>query len=256
MNFLDSVILGVVEGITEFLPISSTAHLIIASRVFGIPETEFLKSFEIAIQLGAILAVLTLYYRSLFDWGVIKRIIAAFVPTAIIGLIFYNVAKSMLGNITIVLWALFLGGIFMLIFERIYKRAIDQGHAGREVMTTGDAVAIGFFQALAIIPGTSRSAATILGGLALGLSRTTITEFSFLLALPTMAAATALDLYKNYDVILERGNLSLLVVGFVVAYIVALIAIKWLLSYVRRNDFSAFAFYRIAIAFAGFLFLI
>ncbi len=252
MNFLDAILLGVVEGVTEFLPVSSTAHLILAARAFGIPESEFLKSFEIAIQLGAILAVVTLYFRSFFDLNALKRIVAGFIPTALIGLVFYGAVKSMLGSLSIVLWALFWGGILMLIFERFYKRTRTSGiEDGRTEMTVKDAVAVGIFQCFAFVPGVSRSAATILGGLSLGLSRRTIAEFSFLLAVPTMAAATGLDLIKNREVIMHGGNIALLFTGLIVSYIVAIAAIRIFITYIKKHDFTPFAVYRVIAALIG-----
>jgi len=197
MNFLDVIILGIVEGITEFLPISSTGHLILASHLLGLNQTGFLKSFEIAIQLGAILSVVVLYGRSLLiNAAVLKRVFVAFAPTAIFGLVFYNtIKKSLLGDSNVVLWSLFLGGIFLIIFEIVHR----EKDAQEEIIsiTYPQALLIGVFQSVAMIPGVSRSAATIVGGLMIGLKRKTIVEFSFLLAVPTMGAATALDLMKN-----------------------------------------------------------
>jgi len=252
MDILHAVLLGVVEGITEFLPISSTAHMILAAKAFGIPETEFLKSFEIVIQLGAILAVLTLYYKSFLNIEVLKRVVAGFIPTAILGLVFYKIVKSLLGDVSVVLWALLVGGVIMIIFEKYQK---EKGE-GKKDVSIKDAVKIGCFQVLAFIPGTSRSAATIIGGLWLGISRTTIAEYSFLLAVPTMAAATGLDIIKNREVLVQGGNFPALVVGFVVAYVIALAAIKLFISYVKKHDFVPFGVYRILLAFVGFAFLI
>ncbi len=265
--------MGVLEGVTEFLPVSSTAHLILAGRFLGIPDTEFLKSFEIAIQLGAILAVVTLYYRSFLNIEIIKKIAAGFIPTAILGLVFYKSVKTLLSDVSVVLWALLIGGILLILFERWHTHrhrnatSLKGGpsgglpsrgvpaEAGRGVMNLRDCIIVGLCQAVAFIPGTSRAAATIVGGLALGLSRQTIAEYSFLLAVPTMAAATALDLIKNREVILHSGNLMLLLVGGLVAYAVAILAIRVFLSYVRGHDFKPFGVYRILIAVLGFLIL-
>ncbi|HEY4512290.1 MAG TPA: undecaprenyl-diphosphate phosphatase [Candidatus Paceibacterota bacterium] len=253
MNPFDAVILGMVEGLTEFLPISSTAHLILGAKVLGLLQTDFLKSFEIIIQFGAILAVATLYFKSFFDRQILKNIIVGFIPTGILGLFFYGVVKQYLGNISVILWALFIGGVVLIIFEKWQK---GRDSALRDTMTASDCIKIGLFQALSFIPGVSRSGATILGGLALGVSRKTITEYSFLLAVPTMLAATGLDAIKNKDLLFEAGNFSNLLVGFVVSYLVAILAIKVFLAYVKKHDFFAFGVYRIAIATISFFFLI
>jgi undecaprenyl-diphosphatase len=195
MTILESLVLGVVEGVTEFLPISSTGHLILASSLLGIPQSDFTKSFEIAIQLGAILAVILLYWRSLLEVETLKRVVVAFIPTGVIGFALYHFLKSyLLGNTVIVVSSLFIGGVIFIIFERLT--------ATREItapapLTYRQAFLVGVCQAIAIIPGVSRSGATIIGGLALGVKRTTIVEFSFLLAIPTMLAATGLDLLET-----------------------------------------------------------
>lgn len=254
MNFLDATILGVIEGLSEFLPISSTAHLILGAKILGLQQTDFLKSFEIIIQLGAILAVVTLYFKSFFNIEILKKIIAGFIPTAVLGLVFYKTVKNYLGDISVVLWALLLGGIFIIVFEYWKKGKTEK--EGSDVMTLKQCVAVGFFQAIAFIPGVSRSAATIIGGLSLGISRATIAEYSFLLAVPTMAAATGLDIVKNREVILQSGNVLNLFVGFVVSYFVALLAIKLFISYVKKHDFTVFGIYRIIISILFFLFII
>lgn len=246
MNIFDAAILGVVEGITEFLPISSTAHLILASRLLGLEQTDFLKSFEIIIQLGAILAVITLYYKKFFDWQVLRKVIVGFLPTALLGLVFYKSIKTYLGNVSVVLWAMLIGGIILIIFE------ISKKSAARGDMSLMDCVKVGFFQAIAFIPGVSRSAATIVGGMTIGVSRTTIVEYSFLLAVPTMLAATGLDVLKNSNLILHSGNFLLLLVGLVVSYLVAMIAIKQFLSYIKKSDLVPFGVYRIAVAIIFF----
>ena len=247
MNIFDAVILGLVEGITEFLPISSTAHLILSSKILGLSSTEFLKSFEIIIQLGAILAVVVLYAKSLLAQPeIIKRVFAAFVPTAVCGLIFYKtVKKYFLGNQEIVLWALFVGGVILIIFDCVHKESPD----AKDNIVAIDyktAIFIGCFQSLAIIPGVSRAAATIIGGLILGMRRKAIVEFSFLLAVPTMLAATGLDLVKNAD-IFSWDQIYFLGAGFVTAFVVALLSIKFLLHFIQRHNFIAFGVYRIAI---------
>lgn len=254
MGLLHTIILGIVEGVTEFLPISSTAHLILTSDLLRIPQTNYHKSFEIIIQLGAILAVVVLYWRSfLMRWDVLKKIVVAFVPTGIIGLVVYKFAKQyLLGNTPVVLWALLLGGIFIIAFELVYKEPRDQ-FLNPDIDTDISEISykqsftIGLFQSIAIIPGMSRAAATIIGGLLLGLRRKTIVEFSFLLAVPTMLAATGLDLFKNYKEF-SSSDFGYLTLGFLASFITALITIKFLLKYIRTHDFKAFGIYRIAIA--------
>jgi len=248
MNLLTAVIFGIVEGITEFLPISSTGHLILTAQVLKTPPTEFLKSFEIAIQLGAILSVVVLYWKSFFvKLSILKKIIVAFIPTAIIGLCLYKIIKSfLLGNSSVVIWSLLIGGIVIIIFEILYKPKGTED-TEMEAITYPKALLIGVFQSIAVIPGVSRSAATIISGLSLGLKRKTIVEFSFLLAVPTMLAATVLDLLKSANTF-NSGEFLYLAVGFVVSFITALIAIKFLLYFIKNHNFIPFAIYRIVLA--------
>ncbi|MBU0750401.1 undecaprenyl-diphosphate phosphatase [Patescibacteria group bacterium] len=254
MTIFDAAILGVVEGITEFLPISSTGHLILVSKLLQLPSTEFLSSFEIAIQLGAILAVVLLFWRSFLNIEMLKRIIVAFIPTAVIGLALYSIVKTyLLDNVYVVLGALFFGGVLLLIFEHFHTEG-PEAVCSPETITYKQSFLIGLFQSIAIVPGVSRSAATILGGLWIGISRVAIVEFSFLLAVPTMAAATSLDLLKNYQ-LFSAADFKLLAVGFGVSFVVALIAIKFLLQYIRKHTFRPFGVYRILLA-AFFLLLI
>ncbi|MFH1291632.1 MAG: undecaprenyl-diphosphate phosphatase [bacterium] len=257
MSILQTIIFGIVEGVTEFLPISSTGHLILTADLLKISQTDFLKTFEISIQLGAILAVVVLYWRKLFvEVIVIKRIITAFIPTAVLGLAFYKIIKTyLMGNNSVVLWSLFLGGIFLVIFELILqkKEKICEQEKGRlSDITYKQSVVIGIFQSIAMIPGVSRSASTVVGGLVMGLSRKTIVEFSFLLAVPTMAAATGLDLLKNAGSFSSSEFVSLMI-GFVISFLVALVAIKWLLNYIQKHSFIAFGVYRIIVALAFWL---
>jgi len=255
MQIFHAIILGAVEGVTEFLPVSSTGHLIISSTLLGLPSSEFLKSFEIAIQLGAIAAVALVYRKTLLAGPAVwTRIAVAFAPTAIIGLALHSVVKKyLLGDVNVVLWSLFLGGIALIIFERFHhERAGDA--ADIRTITHRQAFLIGVAQSVAIVPGVSRSAATILGGLALGVKRTTIVEFSFLLAVPTMVAATGLDLLKSAGEFSSQDAFAL-AVGGVVAFGVAHISIRFLLDYVRRHHFTAFGIYRIAAALIFFMIL-
>ncbi len=262
MNIIASIVLGMIEGVTEFLPISSTGHLILIAKILRLPTTEFLKSFEIIIQLGAILAVVVLYWRKLLtNLPVIKRVIIAFLPTAVMGLIFYKFIKTyLLGNSQVVLIALFVGGLILILFEFWQSHRSSGGLTSKgaklEEMSYWQAVILGLCQSMAMIPGVSRSAATIVGGLALGLKRETIVEFSFLLAVPTMMAATGLDLVKS-SVGFSLNEWGLLLVGFMVAFLSALLAIKSFLNYIRHHDFIAFGLYRIvvALAFVSILFI-
>ena len=254
MTLWDSVILGVVEGVTEFLPISSTGHLILTSTLLGIPDSAFISSFEIAIQLGAILAVPVLFFKSFLDIEILKRLVVAFIPTAIIGLLAYSFVKTyLLGNELVVVIALAVGGALLIIFELLHKE--NDSAPDLRTMPYLHAALIGCFQALAIIPGVSRSAATIVGGLLLGVQRVAIVEFSFLLAVPTMLAATGLDLLKT-SASFTGNEILMLAIGFVISFIVALASIKWLLAFVRTNTFIPFGIYRLAAALLFFLFVL
>lgn len=280
MNIFDAVLLGIVEGITEFLPISSTGHMILVSHILNIGADTFTKSFEIIIQLGAILAVVFIYRQKVFkNFRLMFKVGVAFLPTAIIGLALYSFAKKyLLGDVRIVVASLFIGGIIILLFERKYgqqdSKNISRTNMGdanvnntnnteRQVVLDENSVSIkqalyiGLFQSIAIIPGVSRSAATIIGGQILGLSRTVIVEFSFLLAIPVMLAAASLDLYKHHESF-SSDQFGLLVVGFVTAFFVALLAIKTFLSYIQKHSFAVFGVYRIllAIIFAGVLYFV
>ena len=245
-----AVVLGIVEGITEFLPISSTAHLILASKALGLEDTEFLKSFEIIIQLGAILSVVVLYWNRFLNVEVLKKLVVAVIPTGVIGLTVYKAIKGyLLGNVTVVLWTLLIGGIALIIFERFQQR--DDRDVDFSEISYRKAFLIGLFQAIAVIPGVSRSAATIVGGSLLGVSKRTIVEFSFMLAVPTMLAASGLELVKNRSAI--NGNFEILAIGFIVSFLTAILAIKSFLGYIKKRDFSAFGWYRIALAVVFYL---
>lgn len=257
MTLLHSLILGIVEGFTEFLPISSTAHLILTSHILGIDQSAFVKTFEIAVQSGAILAVLAIYWRKFLDIEILKKIITAFIPTAIIGLILYKFIKTyMIGNISVVLWALAIGGIILIIFERFFRPSTETIVINDiKELSYKQAVMIGVAQSVAVIPGVSRSAATIVGGLMMGMSRMTIVEFSFLLAVPTIGAATVLDLVKNFG-IFTADQSGVLIVGLISAFVTALIGIKFLLSYVRTRSFVGFGVYRIILVVVFIVFLL
>ncbi len=257
MNFFSAIILGVVEGVTEFLPISSTGHLILTAKVLQISQTEFVKTFEIFIQSGAILAVLFLYGKDILQKrDLFKKVIVGFFPTGVIGLTLYKVVKVyLLGNSNIVLWSLVLGGIAIILVEMVLKREKATERTMQSI-SYKDAVIIGIVQSISIVPGVSRSAASIIGGMLLGMDRKTAVEFSFLLAIPTLLAATGLDLLKTSYHFSSNEWMSL-GIGFIMSFIVAIFAIKFLLSYVRRYSFISFGIYRIVIAiFLFFIFLL
>lgn len=241
MTLVDSIILGIVEGLTEFLPISSTAHLILGSQALSIPSSTFLSSFIIAIQLGAIGAVVLLFWRTLvFDLETMKRVLVAFIPTALIGFLLYKLLKEVLvENLLLIAIALLLGGIILILFERFHEE-------GTKEMTYTSAFLIGCIQSLAIVPGVSRAGATILGGLSLGIPRVKIVEFSFLLAIPTMLAATGYDLLKSGSSF-AANEWELLAVGFIVSFIAAYACVKWLIRYVQTHSFAVFGWYRVAL---------
>lgn len=251
MDTLHVIILGIVEGITEFLPISSTGHLILTQRILGISPSAFSKSFDIVIQLGAILAVPFLFPRRFLDPATLMKLAVGFIPTGIIGFLFYNLVKAhLLGNATVVVWALGIGGAFLIILELFHAES-GGGAATIDDISLPQAVAIGLAQSIAIVPGVSRSGAAIAGGLLLGIRRAAIAEFSFLLALPVMFAASAFDIYKNYSSF-STANAGALIVGFFVSFLVALGSIRFLMGYIRRHSFIPFGIYRIALALIFF----
>ena len=252
LTIIQAVILGLIEGFTEFLPISSTGHLILASKLLQIESTDFVKSFEIFIQLGAILAVVVLYLRRILSSRtILLKIAAGFVPTGIIGFFLYSTVKTyLLGNSLVTLWSLLIGGAWLIIFERWNKTPLSVG-TDSDVITYRAAVLIGIFQSLAFIPGVSRAAASIIGSRLLGYSRETAVEFSFLLAIPTMLAATGYDILKG-GVILNQEKFIVLGLGFITAFIVALITIKWLIVFIKHHSFTGFGIYRIVLAAALF----
>lgn len=247
MSLLHALVLGIVEGITEFLPVSSTAHLILATHVLGL-DSEFIKSFEIIIQLGAILSVVVLYWKKFWHWETLKKLVVAVIPTGVIGLTVYKALKAhLLGNLTVVLLSLVIGGIALILFERFRTTGeASDAEVDLSQVTYGKAFLVGLFQAIAIIPGVSRSAATIVGGSLIGISKRTIVEFSFMLAVPTMLAATGLELVKSRAAL--AGHYDVLAVGFIVSFLTAIIAIKSFLGYIKTRSFAAFGWYRIVLA--------
>ena len=248
MSVFQAIILSIIEGVSEFLPISSTGHLILASSILKIAQTGFVKDFEIIIQLGAIFAIVFLYWnnstRNIKVW---KKVITAFIPTGVVGFILFKFIKNyLLGNLYITLASLLIGGILLIFLELVYKE--KEHHAGKiEDISYLNAFLIGFFQAAAVIPGVSRSAATIISALFLGTKRKAAVEFSFLLAVPTMLAATSLDILKsNFSYSLNEW--FILTTGFVGSFAVAFIVVKWFLKFIQIHTFIPFGIYRIALA--------
>lgn len=255
MSFFDVILFGIVEGITEFLPVSSTGHLILAARFFQVPETEFLKTFQIVIQLGAIAAVVVLYSRRfLTDRVLIQKVLIALLPALGVGYVLYQAIRSLFESPLVVVQALFWGGVALIIFELLYGRRDESGKKELADISYTTALGIGCFQTIAVIPGVSRAGATIVGGLLLGLKRRAIVEFSFLLAVPTMLAATVLDLWKH-GATFTQGDFFSLAVGFLTAFVVALLVIKLLLRYIETHTFIAFGIYRIVVAVLFSLFI-
>ncbi len=254
MYFFHAIIIAVVEGITEFLPVSSTGHMILTADLLRIPYSDFLSTFTISIQLGAILAVVFLYWKKLFaGLEIWKKIIIAFLPSAILGFTFYPFIKQMLVGNTVVLRSLFFGGIALIIFELWYKEK-ETDIAEVENISYKQSFIVGLYQCIAMIPGVSRSAATIIGGLTQRMKRQVIVEFSFLLAIPTMGAATGYDLLKNATAF-SFDQFGLLSIGFIIAFLVAVLSIKFLLSLVKKYTFLGFGVYRIIIAIVFWLFI-
>lgn len=248
MNYFEAITLGILEGFTEFLPISSTAHLLLGQKLLGIAETDFTKSFTIVIQLGAILAVALLYVKRLVrDKETNKRIIIAFIPTAVIGFALYKLIKGVLfENHSLMLWMLLIGGLILIIFEK-FRAPQKESITNLATLPYSKAFWIGCAQALAVVPGVSRAAATIIGGELLGVSRKAIVEFSFMLAIPTMAAASAYDLYKSAGSFAD-AEFGVLAVGFIVSSVFAYVAVRWLLRFIEKHSWNGFGIYRIVLA--------
>jgi undecaprenyl-diphosphatase len=252
MTLIQSIIIAIIEGITEFLPISSTGHMILASSLMKIQEVEFVKTFEISIQLGAIMAIVLMYAkRFLQGISIYLKLGIAFIPTAIIGFLAYNFIKAHLFNPIIVAVSLIVGGIILILID---KKVVGQKSRTDvlENITYKNAFFIGLIQCFSMIPGVSRAAATIIGGVFNGLDKKQATEFSFLLAVPTMFAASGYDLLKT-PVVFTKHEISLLVIGFIIAMITAWIAVKIFLKIVENYGFKYFGYYRIII---GIIFLI
>jgi undecaprenyl-diphosphatase len=259
---LTIILLGIVEGVTEFIPVSSTGHLILANALLGYDAGQW-AVFNVVIQLGAILAVIVLYWRTFWAvligllkmqpeaWRFLRNIVVAFLPSAVIGLLLVDRIEALLGSPMTVGWALLVGGIAILVIERTAPRGHEKGVAD---ISFGKALGIGFIQCLAMIPGVSRSGATILGGLSLGVERRTAAEFSFFLAIPTMLGASTLELVKHHDH-LGAATPAGIAIGFVVAFVVALLVIRWFIGLVSRRGFAPFGWYRIVVGAAALVWL-
>jgi undecaprenyl-diphosphatase len=247
MNLIHVIVLAIIEGITEFLPISSTGHMIIASSVMGIASNDFVKLFTVAIQLGAILSVVVLYFKRFFqtiDFYV--KLIVAFIPAAIFGLLFSKKIDALLESALTVGVTMFIGGIILLFVDKWFNKPAVKEEKQISYLT---ALKIGFFQCLAMIPGTSRSAASIVGGMAQKLNRKAAAEFSFFLAVPTMFAATVKKLYDFYKEghVFTGEEIKLLAIGNIIAFVVALLAIKTFITFLERRGFQLFGWYRILV---------
>ena len=264
MDLFETVIIAIVEGLTEFLPVSSTGHMIIAQSLLGVESTPFVKAFTVIIQFGAILSVICLYWkrffypnaesqgksywRSMFDFY--ARLVVGVLPAVVLGLAFNDFIESNLGNVQLVAWMLIVGGIFMLFCDRIFNK----GSEGTK-LTYKRAFMIGLIQCISMIPGVSRSMSTIVGGMSQRLTRKAAAEFSFFLAVPTMLGATCLEMFKmithgDGSILAQGNNLEMLIIGSVVAFIVAILAIKFFINYVTKYGFAAFGWYRIIVGLA------
>ena len=263
ISTLETIIIAIVEGLTEFLPVSSTGHMIITQNILGVESTEFVKAFTFIIQFGAILSVVVLYWKRFFSLNrtplpegssLLKRLMhkydfywklfVAFIPAAVLGLLFNDMIDAMLESVAVVATTLILGGIFMLFCDRIFNKGSEKTE-----LTEKRAFWIGMFQCISMIPGVSRSMATIVGGMAQKLTRKKAAEFSFFLAVPTMFAATLFKMLKLFTqpegMEIITNNLGTLIIGNVVAFVVALLAIKFFISFVSKYGFKAFGWYRI-----------
>jgi undecaprenyl-diphosphatase len=247
MTYFEALIIAIIEGLTEFLPISSTGHMMIATAVLGIKATPFVKLFTIAIQLGAILSVVVLYFKRFFrSFDFYAKLVVAFIPAAIFGLLLGDYIDAALENLMGVAVALFIGGIILLFVDKWFK---NNNQDSEKDITYPKALKIGLLQCLAMWPGMSRSACTIIGGMTQGLTRKNAAEFSFFLAVPTMFAATAkklLDFYKD-GITLNGQEINILIFGNVIAFVVALLAIKSFIGFLNKYGFKGFGWYRIIV---------
>lgn len=240
MTWLEAIIIAIVEGITEFLPISSTGHMILTQGILGMETNDFVKAFIVNIQFGAILSVVVLYWKHFIQSvNFYLKLFVAFIPAAVLGFLFSDFIDSMLENVYVVAVTLILGGIILLFVDKWFNKPIED-----QTISYPTAFKIGLFQCISMIPGVSRSAATIIGGMTQKLNRKTAAEFSFFLAVPTMFAASGYKLMSNYKAI-DMQNIEMLIVGNIVAFIVALIAIKSFITYLTKHGFKVFGYYRI-----------
>jgi undecaprenyl-diphosphatase len=262
---ITAIILGIVEGLTEFIPVSSTGHLILAAELLGYDAAQW-ATFNVVIQLGAILAVIVLYWRTFWTvltgmarrepnaWRFVRNVAIGFVPSAVLGVLFIDNIEALLENAWVVAVALILGGIAILLIERLVKPSTAE--AGVSAMPFRTALGIGIIQCLSMVPGVSRSGATIMGALTLGVERRTAAEFSFFLAVPTMLGATTVVLAKNHEEIAAAGvDWGLIAIGFVTSFVVAVVVIKAFIGIVSRYGFAPFAWYRIAAGIAALAWL-
>ena len=251
MDTLQTIIIAIVEGLTEFLPVSSTGHMIITSSLMGIEKDDFVKLFEIAIQLGAILSVVVLYWKKFFDfskWHFYIKLIIAVIPALILGKLLSEKIDALLESPTTVAISLLVGGIILLFVDKLFtQHTITE----EKDITYTNGFIIGIWQCLAMVPGVSRSAASIIGGMQQKLTRSAAAEFSFFLAVPTMAAATGYKLLKTFtthpEILKDKHNLLLLGLGNVVAFVVALLAVKFFITYLQKHGFKIFGWYRIVV---------
>jgi len=244
MNYWEAIVLTIIEGLTEFLPVSSTGHMIIASSFFGIAQEEFTKLFTIAIQLGTILSVVVLYFKRFFQTiEFYKKLFVAFLPAVVLGLMFNDLIDKLLESPVTVAISLIIGGAILIKVDAWFGQGTDTK------VNYKTALLIGFFQCLAMIPGVSRSGASIVGGMSQKLSRTAAAEFSFFLAVPTMLGATAKKSFDYYQdgFLLTQEHINLLILGNVIGFFVALVAIKTFINYLSRNGFKGFGYYRVII---------
>lgn len=250
MTLIQAIIIALIEGLTEFLPVSSTGHMIIGQALMGVKSDAFVKLFTVGIQFGAILSVVVLYFKRFFrSIDFYLKLFVAFLPAAVLGLLLGDLIDAALESVATVAITLLLGGIVLLYIDRLFPQANEDDGSDRPISWL-QAGLIGLFQAIAMIPGVSRSAASIIGGLSQGLSRRQAAEFSFFLAVPTMFAATAkklLDIYQERGTLFEEGELSVFVIGNVVAFVVAMLAIRFFIGYLTKHGFRLFGWYRIVV---------
>lgn len=251
-----ALFLGIIEGLTEFLPISSTAHLIIANRLLGLPQNEYWKFFEIFIQAGAILAVVTVYFQELFNHKQNLKLLFSFLPTAVVGLLLYNVIKNVFFNsLILIAFSLIIFGLLFLVIEWLIKNKRIVLKHKLEKLTIKQALFIGVMQSLAVVPGVSRSGAALIGTLLLGYDRRQGAQYSFLLAVPTILLAAIFDLLKT-DFRVVSSNFGLTLIGLVSAYISALFVIRWFMKFLENNSLIIFGFYRLVVGILLLLFLV